>query len=238
VRLLLLAHVQESLVEELRRRVRNGESTERALAKLTGISQPHMHNVLKGQRLLSADLADTILQRLQLSLFDLIDRQEMVTFLNRNVNLEARAVAVPVLEGLLGPGYPLPRQVPSPEIYTVPHEQAVTATQPVVVRLAADPEMTDVFAEGDLILLDQSETLRTYLQPHGYYVVNTPAGAFVRAIRRDGNDLLLLTGANRDQPVSHSARFPLESVDLLRLVLARVVWLNRRRRWDDLPAGA
>jgi transcriptional regulator with XRE-family HTH domain len=237
VRLLLLSHVQESLVEELRRRVRNGESTERALARLTGISQPHMHNVLKGQRLLSAELADTILQRLQLSVLDLIDRNEMVAFLNRNANLEARAVAVPILEGPLGPGYPLPRQVPSPEVYTVPHEQAVTATQPVVVRLAADPDMADVFAEGDLILLDQSETLRTYLQPHGYYVVNTAAGVFVRAIRRDGNDLLLLTSANRDQPGANPTRIALESVDLLRLVLARVVWLNRRRRWDDLPAG-
>ncbi len=237
MRLLLLSHVQESLVEELRRRVRNGESTERALAKLTGISQPHMHNVLKGNRLLSADLADMILQKLQLSILDLIDRQEMVAFLNRNANLEARAVAVPVLEGLLGPGYPLPRQVSSPQVHTVPHEQVVKATQPVVVRLAADPAMADVFAEGDLILLDQSETLRSYLQPHGYYVVNTGAGAIVRAIRRDGNDLLLLAGADRDRPDPDTPRLPLENTDLLRLILARVVWLNRRRRWDDLPAG-
>lgn len=234
---MLLAHIQESLVEELRRRVRNGESTERALAKLTGISQPHMHNVLKGQRLLSGELADAILQRLQLSILDLIDRKELVTFLNRNSNLEARAVAVPILEGLLGPGYPLPRQVPSPEIYTVPHEHAVTATQPVVARLAADPDMAEVFSEGDLILLDQSETLRTYLQPHGYYVVNTPSGAFVRALRREGNELLLLTGATRDQAGPSTDRVPLESVDLLRLVLARVIWLNRKRRWDDLPAS-
>lgn len=237
VRPLLLAHVQENLVEELRRRVRNGEATERALAKLTGISQPHMHNVLKGQRLLSAELADSILQRLQLSIFDLIDRQEIVAFLNRNVNLEARAVAVPILEGLLGPGYPLPRQVPSPEIYTVPHEHAVKATQPVVVRLAADPKMTDVFSEGDFILLDQSETLRAYLQPDGYYVVNTPGGASVRAIRREGNELLLLTGANRDRPDLDTTRLSLENADLLRLVLARVVWLSRKRRWDDLPAS-
>ncbi len=196
-----------------------------------------MHNVLKGQRLLSGELADAILQRLQLSILDLIDRNELVAFLNRNANLEARAVAVPVLEGLLGPGHPLPRQVSSPEVHTVPHEHAVTATQPVVVRLAADPDMTDVFSEGDLILLDQSETLRTYRQPHGYYVVNTEAGAFVRAIRREGNELLLLTGANRDRPDPNTARVPLENVDLLRLVLARVVWLNRRRRWEDLPAS-
>jgi hypothetical protein len=32
----------------LRERVMNGEISERRLAQLTGISQPHMHNVLKG----------------------------------------------------------------------------------------------------------------------------------------------------------------------------------------------
>jgi hypothetical protein len=240
LRFLLIAHVQENLVEELRRRVRNGESTERALAKLTGISQPHMHNVLKGQRLLSSDLADVILQRLEISLFDLIDRREMMAFLNRNTNLESRVVAVPVLEGLLGPGYPLPRHVPTPEVHTVPYQQASMTTQPMVARLAADPEMVEVFAEGDLILLDQSETLRTHLQPQGYYVVNTPAGALVRAIRRESDHLTLLTRETdeREPAGAGATRIPLAGADLLGLVLARVVWLNQRRRWHDLAAGS
>ena len=181
---LSFALLQERLVEVLRSKVRNGETTERGLAKLTGISQPHMHNVLKAQRLLSGELADLILQKLNLTTLDLMDREEMVAFLNRHANLEARAVPIPVLEGLLGPGLPLPRQVPSPRVHTVPQQQAVAATQPVVVQLADDPEMRSMFEAGDYVLLDQSETLRTHPQPLNFYIVNTPTGALVRAIRR------------------------------------------------------
>lgn len=238
MQVLLIAHIQERLVEELRRRVRNGETTERALAKQTGISQPHIHNVLKGQRLLSSELADAVLTTLQLSVLDLFDRQQMTTFLNRQANLEVRVVAVPVLEGLLGPGYPLPRQVLAPEMYTVPGEQAALATQPMVARLAADPAMAELFGEGDLVLLDQSETLRTSPQPQGYYVVNTPTGALVRAIRREGEALCLWSGSKEAKPEARETWIPLAGLDVLGLVLARVVWLNQRRRWSDLPAGA
>ena len=235
---LSFALLQERLVEVLRSKVRNGETTERGLAKLTGVSQPHMHNVLKGQRLLSGELADLVLQTLHLSALDLMERQEMVAFLNRNANLEARAVPIPVLEGLLGPGLPLPRQVPSPLVHTVPHQQAVAATQPVVVQLADDPEMRSMFEAGDYVMLDQSETLRTQLQPLSFYVVNTPTGALVRAIRREANELVLLTTTVHEGPLTGLPRLALGSADLLGLVLARVVWLTRRRRWDDLSATA
>ena len=40
----------------LRTRIQNGELTERSLARLTGISQPHIHNVLKGAKILSPEL--------------------------------------------------------------------------------------------------------------------------------------------------------------------------------------
>ena len=233
---LSFATLQERLVEVLRSKVRNGENTERGLAKLTGISQPHMHNVLKGHRLLSGELADLILQKLNLSALNLMEREELVAFLNRNANLEARAVPIPILEGLLGPGFPLPRQVPSPLVHTVPHQQAVTATQPVVVQLADDPEMRSVFEAGDYVLLDQSETLRTYLQPLNFYIVNTSAGALVRAIRREANELVLLTSTLHEGSLEGLPRLSLENSDLLRLVLARVVWLTRRCRWDDLAA--
>ena len=143
---------------------------------------------------------------------------------------------IPILEGLLGPGLPLPRQVPSPLVHTVPHQQAVTATQPVVVQLADDPEMRSVFEAGDYVLLDQSETLRTYLQPLNFYIVNTSAGALVRAIRREANELVLLTSTLHEGSLEGLPRLSLENSDLLRLVLARVVWLTRRCRWDDLAA--
>lgn len=64
------------LLLHLRQRVRAGELTERGLARLTGLSQPHLHNVLKGARRLSAPLADQLLRRLRLSLLDLLTAEE------------------------------------------------------------------------------------------------------------------------------------------------------------------
>jgi hypothetical protein len=62
------------LIDELRRRVHAGQATERGLAQLAGLSQPHLHHVLKGKRHLSPAKADAILQHLGLDLRDLIHR--------------------------------------------------------------------------------------------------------------------------------------------------------------------
>ncbi len=64
------------LVEQLRARIRAGEATERSLARLTGVSQPHLHNVLKRTRSLSTEMADQVLQHLHLSVFDLLQPED------------------------------------------------------------------------------------------------------------------------------------------------------------------
>lgn len=63
--------LQQRLLEYVKWRVRNGELTERRLAGLIGISQPHMHNVLKGIRTLSLGIADRILKAMEMSVLDL-----------------------------------------------------------------------------------------------------------------------------------------------------------------------
>jgi transcriptional regulator with XRE-family HTH domain len=65
--------LQLNLIQHLRDRVHSGELTERSLARITGISQPHLHNVLKGKRLLSLEKLDRILAYLELDLRDLIE---------------------------------------------------------------------------------------------------------------------------------------------------------------------
>jgi transcriptional regulator with XRE-family HTH domain len=69
--------LQRRFVNHLRRRIRSGELTERGLARLAGISQPHVHNVLKGKRIFSLEKADVILHVLRLDLLDLITQQEI-----------------------------------------------------------------------------------------------------------------------------------------------------------------
>jgi transcriptional regulator with XRE-family HTH domain len=69
--------LQQRLVEELRLRVRSGEATERGLARLSGISQPHLHHVLKGKRTFSIETSDEVLRRLQIDVLQLILSHEL-----------------------------------------------------------------------------------------------------------------------------------------------------------------
>jgi len=68
--------MQQRLIRNLVIRVRNGEITERGLARRTGISQPHIHNVLKGKRFFSWEAADAVLLELGLTIEDLVDDEE------------------------------------------------------------------------------------------------------------------------------------------------------------------
>ena len=68
--------LERRFVEHLRDRIRSGELTERRLARMAGISQPHVHNVLKGKRVFSPHMADRLLHVLHLDLLDLISREE------------------------------------------------------------------------------------------------------------------------------------------------------------------
>jgi hypothetical protein len=82
----------------IRERVRNGQITERQLARLTGTSQPHLHNVLKGIRVLTPALADVLLSRLDLSIEDLTDSKNREpiqpdTILNRIPTEDVKAPA-------------------------------------------------------------------------------------------------------------------------------------------------
>jgi len=69
--------LHQLLLEELRQQVRSGAATERGLARVSGVSQPHLHNVLKGKRHLSLRSADGVLHRLQIDLLQLIEPGEL-----------------------------------------------------------------------------------------------------------------------------------------------------------------
>jgi len=69
--------LQQRMLDELRQRVRSGAATERGLARISGISQSHLHNVLKGKRLLSIDKADEVLRSLEIDILRLIHPDEL-----------------------------------------------------------------------------------------------------------------------------------------------------------------
>ena len=76
--------LQRRLVLHLQVLVRSGELTERGLARITRVSQPHMHNVLKGKRFFSVQTADTILRELRMDVLDLIDPGELLKWRQRD----------------------------------------------------------------------------------------------------------------------------------------------------------
>ena len=67
--------LQARLVAMCNERVRNGAVTERGLARLTGISQSHVHQVLKGTNGLTPAMSDRILMALQWNALDLLCRE-------------------------------------------------------------------------------------------------------------------------------------------------------------------
>jgi transcriptional regulator with XRE-family HTH domain len=88
------------LLEHIRLRIRNGELTERSFARRIGVSQPHIHNVLKGIRSLTPELADRILAAMNVSVFELARPVE----LSRGLEL----VTSPDF------AFPLPEEEPAP----------------------------------------------------------------------------------------------------------------------------
>lgn len=63
-------------------RISNGEFSERSLARVLEISQPQLHNVLKRARKLQPKLADRLMDKLDLSVLDLLYTEEIIAELD------------------------------------------------------------------------------------------------------------------------------------------------------------
>ncbi len=65
------------LINFVNLRIENGDFTERGFARILGISQSQVHNVLKGARQLKPELADHIMRKLDMTVLDLLDPTEL-----------------------------------------------------------------------------------------------------------------------------------------------------------------
>src|SRR5690242_17249068 len=129
--------LHERLVGHLRAMVRNGQLTERRLARLTGVSQPHLHNVLKGVRELSAQMADQVVTQLRLSAFDLLADSELGAA--PHANARERYVEVPLLAGRLGPGHAFPDFHRHDGLLPFLRGELAGIARPLAARLDEDP---------------------------------------------------------------------------------------------------
>ena len=86
---------QLRLLTYVRDRIHNGELTERGFARLIGMSQPHVHNVLKGVRNLSISTSDSILNIFHMSILDLASLEDLEDHLRSRRMVERFRGAVP-----------------------------------------------------------------------------------------------------------------------------------------------
>lgn len=195
--------LQIRLVSHVRARVRNGELTECALARITGISQPHIHNVLKGTRLLSMHMADQLLQRLRINLADLLTPADAAApGLELRNSGECRMVTM--LDGWIGRDHPYP-QSPGRERYPFPAAALAPLWLPVAVRLAPDPLRAPIFSGPGVVLLDRSEQIRHHPDEEGYFALDLGGGGTIGMVRRAGQHLYL---CNRHAGVWQSIPLP------------------------------
>lgn len=69
--------LQSRLIQFVNLRIKNGDFTERGLARVLGISQSHVHNVLKGARKLQPELADHVMCKFGMGVSDLLKWDEL-----------------------------------------------------------------------------------------------------------------------------------------------------------------
>lgn len=225
-----LSELYATLIATLRQRIANGQLSERKLARMVQMSQPHVHNVLNGTRNFSLPACDQVLRRLEMTVYDLLpdapaSRGESFP---RSADLRF-TVEVPVMEGRLGPGMPLPGAPDPFQSYPFRGSWIAALEGAVLVRLGPDPSMQTLFQADDLVLLDQARTARLHPDPQGFYVINRRGeGLLRRAWLGPSRGQLYaapLTGTPELIPI-----WPLSDQHLLDVVRARVVWLGRYLR--------
>jgi hypothetical protein len=227
---MLFKDLQLALVDMLSARVRNGEATERGLARLFEISQPHMHNVLKGTRILSPELADKILVRLRINVFELLDRERVQEFLASTPQRVIQNKYVPLLDGQLGPEHKLPLEVRDDARIPVSSELLKGTVAPVVVRLGADSRMTS-FLAGDYALLDQAPAARLACDPAALYLVKRADFGQLRRVRISDDHVYLVADDSSDRP-SAWERLQVTRQNALPIIRAKATILSREIEWE------
>jgi hypothetical protein len=212
------------LVDHLRERVRSGALTERGLARLTGVSQPHLHNVLKGIRVLSAEMADQVVTQLQLSPLDLLAESELGR--PPSAVFAGRYMEVPVLEQKLGPGRSFPDMDRRSGALPFVRAELTGVVRPFAVRLAQDPQQGCLFHGGDVALLAPLPANGSPDRDGGgnrYYAIETGGSSLIRRLQRRGDTLLLVA----DDDAEGTACIHLTDRNILEVVRARVIWIGR-----------
>lgn len=229
---MLFQELQGRLIDIARERVRAGQLTERGLARMCGLSQPHMHNVLKRIRMLSNSSADRLLEALGLTLEDLLWRAA--------AEPDAGIQAIPVIRNRIGSGTDAAFAVTRGFI-PMPRSIVRNLVGPVAARLGPDLVLPHAAAAHDMVLLDQNPRQRSAPAGRSLWVVREEGGLRIRYVRMGGTRLYIANQATVEDPQKWQS-VTLKGRSVLDVVLARVVWIGRELdalspHEDDDPAA-
>jgi len=219
---------QFKLLAYVRSQIHNGELTERGFARLIGISQPHVHNVLKGVRNLSPNIFDLALKYLHLSLLDLVPSSELEAHLRSRT--QPRTAEIPFLDRPIGPGMPWSAILDPHKTFPLPLLALEIPANLVMASLVPDPAMRTL-ASSDFVLLDTSR--QSKFAPRGLYVVERNNEAVLRYIRPGARRYYLATDTTLDTPADWEP-LPVSTPELAAAVKARVKWIGRECDRDVL----
>lgn len=229
---MFLCDIRDTFVDILRARVRNGEMTERGLAKLVGVSQPHVHHILKGKRQLTPEMMDRCLYQLRMSVLDLIDRATLAHYLDRERREAGEYSWLPVLAGRIGPAFAWPTEVEHHAAFPIRSAVIRSMWHPVVVKAGFDVRMHPILSEGDMLLLNQSHRARIEIDPHALYVIKRGRIGMVRRLRTFGGQVYLVTEDTLEQPGLWET-LPADGIPMLHFVRARALLLPPEHEWTQ-----
>ena len=217
-------HLASRLTRYLNELVRRGEVSERGLAHLTGYSQPHIHNVLKGARGMNTELADQLMAGLGLSLLALFTQDELSGLAP---TAPPESLPVPLLAGRLGGGKPFPRLTARPPVRQLPAATVRQSTSPVLAVLDSEERsMWPALWPNDLVLIDRDPARRRAPRFEQIYAISWRGRGWIGRCRRVGRVLVVAVDNLRD--VSRTLpQIPLAGQNILNIVKGTIVWLGR-----------
>lgn len=217
------SQLQYRLLESLRAMVERGDTTESGLAERLGYSQPQVHNVLKGERGLTPEFADTVLQEFDLQVEDLLPDPRIAP----RSEAVSRFREVRILKGHIAAGqpYPLEEVWAGSRVFTA--EFLNRYKEPILVKVGkSEISMLPTIQPNDLLLLDQSPDRRRHPKMTRIYAVSLEEGGTVKRCEVVGRDLVVMP-ENMQQRGFSPRTVPLADCDLLDVIRGEVVWVGR-----------
>ncbi len=237
LRQLCFSQLLSKVASATRHRIQNGEFTERGLARLAGISQPHLHNVLKGVREMTPSVGDALLIAMDIGLLDIVDPEDLAQAVEALRASASNSRVIPVLRGRIGPGFPIPDPRLPGAWRPLPSGLPISARRPAIVLLGSDPHLSAIFPAANTAVIDLDDLARLRPVEPYWYVVRHSSGGLIRQVRlRDGR--LEILGQLSLVDEAFKPDLPLGSNSLLRVVRARVIWVGQNLEWPLTDTGS